>query len=233
MDRSPALAERARLRLPSPLALAVAFVLLSAGGAFGWRLQTGAPSARPTPAVAAAALDLERTEAAPLCAPDGAESVRDRALEGTSPGGGDRLAGYLPARSPLPGYDRAGARAVDGATEVEFVAGAVDGHVASFRPEGEGGFDVYAFRFLARKDAAAAIADHVVRRVCDFGAAPLAARGRPGLIVLEERRGAERSSAWWMTRSDVIVVRYAAPPGEDAATSLANLAAIAGATALY
>lgn len=159
--------------------------------------------------------------------------MRDDVLRGASGELPQGLDGYLPKRSPLPGYAEVSSHAIDATTETEFVAGAVDGHVASFRPEGEGGFDVYAYRFLTRRAAADAVADNVLRRVCDFGAMPLTARGHPGMIVLEERRRDSWSTAWWATRTDVIVVRYAAPPWGDAKTSLANLAAIAGATALY
>lgn len=229
MDYSPAPEERARLRPVNPLTVAVAVVLLSAGGAFGWRMRTSAPSARPTPEAAAAALALERVDGEPMCGPRGRDDVRDEMLRGDSGQLPERLAEYLPKRSPLPGYDETSSHAIDPASETEFVSGAVDGHVASFRPEGEGGFDVYAYRFLTRRAAADAVADNVVRRVCEFGANPLAARGHAGMIVVEERGRGDWSSAWWLNESDVLVVRFGG--WGDAKTSLANLAAVAGATA--
>lgn len=231
MENSPASDERASLGPLNPLSIAVVVVLLSAGGAFGWRMRTDAPSARPTPEAAAAALGLERVDAKSMCGPGGLDDVRDEALHGPSSEEPARLADYLPRKSPLPGYDRTAAHAIDPATETEYVPGAVEGHVASFRPRGEGGFDVYAFRFLTRRAAADAVAANVVRRVCELGARPFAARGRPGLVVVEERKRADWSSAWWVTHSDVIVVRYGG--WGDADASLANLAAIAGATALF
>lgn len=231
MDNSPAPVERVRIRHVNALSVAVAIVLLAAGGAFGWQMKTGAPSARPTPQAAAAALALKRVDGAPMCADGGREDVRDEVLRGASGDLPEQLDGYLPKRSPLPGYAKVSSHAVDPATETEYVAGAVEGHVASFRPESDGGFDVYAFRFLTRRAAADAVADNVLRRVCDFGAVPLTARGHPGMIVLEERGGGDWSTAWWATRTDVILVRYGG--WGDAKASLANLAAIAGATALY
>ncbi|HYP23917.1 MAG TPA: hypothetical protein VEV43_10105, partial [Actinomycetota bacterium] len=160
MDYSPAPEERARLGPVNPLTVAVAVVLLSAGGAFGWRMRTSAPSARPTPEAAAAALALERVDGEPMCGPRGRDDVRDEMLRGDSGQLPERLAEYLPKRSPLPGYDETSSHAIDPASETEFVSGAVDGHVASFRPEGEGGFDVYAYRFLTRRAAADAVADN-------------------------------------------------------------------------
>ena len=231
MDYLPAPPERARLRPVNPLSIAVAVVLLAAGGAFGWRMRHGVPSARPTPEAAAAALALERVDGAPMCAARGPEDVRDEVLRGDEGGAPpERLSDYLPKRSPLSGYDKVGSHHIDPAAETQFVSGSVDGHVVSFRPAGEGGFDVYAYRFLTRRAAADAIADNVTRRICEFDAVPLSARGRPGMVVVEERR-AEWSSAWWLTGSDVLVVRYGG--WGDAKTSLANLAAIAGATALF
>lgn len=230
MENTPAPSERVRLRPVNPLSVAVAVVLLSAGGAFGWRIRTGAPSAEPTPQAAAAALALERVDARPMCASGGPDMVRDEALRGPSPGTPGELADHLPKRSPLPGYVKVASHALDPSTEIEFVAGAVEGHVASFRPEGEGGFDVYSYRFLTRRAAADSVAANVVRRVCDFGATAFSARGRVGLIVLEEATRDDWSTAWWLTRSDLVVVRYGG--WGDGRTSLANLAAIAGATAL-
>lgn len=229
MDYPPAPEERARLGPLNPLSIAVAVVLLAAGGAFGWQIKTNAPSARPTPEAAAAALALERVDGSPMCGAEGLGNVRETALEGpATPASG--LPEYLPKKSPIPGYEKVASRPIDAARETEYELGAVEGHVASFRPEGEGGFDVYAFRYLTRKAAADAVATNVVRRVCDFGAVPLAARGRPGMIVLEEK-GGQWSSAWWVTESDVIVVKYGGWGDPD--TDLANLAAIAGATALF
>ncbi|HEX2196424.1 MAG TPA: hypothetical protein VHJ76_05815 [Actinomycetota bacterium] len=226
----PASCRRARLGAVNPLTVAVGVVLLCAGGAFGWRMRSDAPTARPTPEAAAAALALERVDERPMCSARGLEEVRDVVLRGASPELPDGLGEHLPTRSPLPGYARVSSHAIDAAAEAEFLGGAVEGHVASFRPDGEGGFDVYAYRFLTRRSAADAVAAQVVRRVCDFGARPLEARGRPGLVVLEER-GRDWMSAWWLSRSDVIVVKYGG--WGDGATSLANLAAVAGATALY
>lgn len=223
--------ERARLGVVNPLSIAMLIVLLSAGGAFGWRLKSDAPTARPTPEAAAAALALERVDGRAMCAPGGLDGIREEALRGPSSGERPRLTEYLPKKSPLPGYEEAGARLLDPSTDREYVSGAVEGHVASFRPRGQGGFDVYAYRFLTRKAAADAIANHVEGRVCGFDAVPLTARGRPGLLVVEERRPGQWSSAWWMTNADVVVVKYGG--WGDAETSLANLAAIAGATALY
>ncbi|HYO61840.1 MAG TPA: hypothetical protein VEU29_08065 [Actinomycetota bacterium] len=223
--------QRVPLGVVNPLSVAVAVVLLSAGGAFGWRMKTTAPSARPTPEVAAAALALERGDAQSMCASRGMDEVLDQVLRGPSNPEPARLSEYLPRKSPLPGYGQASAHAIDPSTEREYVSGAVEGHVASFRPEGEGGFDVYAYRFLTRRAAADAVAGNVVRRVCEFGATPLTAQGRAGMIVLEEDGRGEWSSAWWTNESDVIVVKYGG--WGDAKTSLANLAAIAGATALF
>lgn len=231
VDNLPAPSARVRLRPVNPLSVAVAIVLLSAGGAFGWRMKGDAPSARPTPEVAAAALALQRVDGAPMCVSGGRERVRDEVLKGAETDLPARLGDYLPRRSPLPGYANTGSHPLDASSETEFVSGAVDGHVVSFRPEGEGGFDVVAYRFLTRRAAADAVADNVVRRVCDFDAVPLTARGRAGMVVVEETRGGEWSSAWWLTGTDVVVVRYGG--WSDAQTSLANLAAVAGATALY
>jgi hypothetical protein len=168
-----------------------------------------------------------------MCTPRGREDVRDEVLRGPEAGPPERLAEYLPKRSPLPGYGEVTSRALDPATETEFVSGATDGHVASFRSTDDDGFDVYAYRFLTRRAAADAVADNVVRRVCEFGAVPLEARGRPGMIVVEEDGRGEWSSAWWTTGADVIVVRYGGPASPEEETALADLAAIAGATALY
>lgn len=230
VDYSPAPSQRVRLRPVNPLTVAVAAVLLAAGGAFGWRMSSRAPSARPTPEAAAAALALERVDGAPMCAPGGRDRVRDEVLRGDPADLPERLGDYLPKRSPIPGYARTTSHAIDAASEVDFVSGAVDGHVASFRPAGEGGFDVYAFSFLTERAAADAVADNVIRRVCEFDAVPLSARGHPGMILVEERRG-EWSSAWWATRSDVLVVRYGGPTPPDPQRSLVSLAAIAGSTA--
>jgi hypothetical protein len=231
VENSHAPEERRRLGALNPLSIAVAVVLASAGGALGWQMRTDAPSARPTPEAAAAALALERVDGQPMCSPSGLRDVREQALAAPDGGQPARLSDHLPKKSPLPGYDRVSTHAVDPSRDTAYELGAVEGHVASFRPEGEGGFDVYAFRYVTNKAAADAVAANVVRRVCDFGAVPLAARGRPGMIVLEERRAAEWSSAWWVTQSDVVVVRYGGW-GDDR-TDLANLAAIAGATALF
>ncbi|MDQ3952085.1 MAG: hypothetical protein M3279_03820 [Actinomycetota bacterium] len=232
MENSPAEpsapSARARFGPVNPLTVAVAVVLLSAGGAFGWRMKKDAPTARPTPEAAAAALALERVDGRPMCAERGLEEVRDLALRGPSPELPERLGGHLPKRSPLPGYALVSSHAMDAAAESEFLGGAVDGHVASFRAEGEGGFDVYAYRFLTRRAAADAVAAEVVRRVCELGAVPFAARGRPGMVVLQER--GNRLSAWWASRGDLVVVEYAG--WGDGKTGLANVAAIAGSTAL-
>jgi hypothetical protein len=219
-----------RLGVVNPLSVAAALVFVSIGASFWW-VKPDAPSARPTPEVAAAALDLERVDGRRMCAAQGLGEIREQALRGPSSGERPRLAEYLPEKSPLPGYGKAGARLLDPAIDEEYVSGAVEGHVASFRPEGEGGFDVYAYRFLTRKAAADAIAHHVEGLVCDLDAVPLAARGRPGLLVVEERRPGGWSSAWWMTNTDVVVVKYGG--WGDAGESLENLAAIAGAAALY
>lgn len=231
VEYSPPPEERARLGAVNPLSIAVALVLLCAGGAFGWRMKTSAPSAQPTPEVAAAALALERVDGRPICGPSGVQDVRDSALGGPRSGAPARLAEYLPKRSPLSGYEKVAAHAVDPARDTGYELGAVEGRVASFRPAGEGGFDVYAFRYVTPKAAADAVAANVVRRVCEFGAEPLVARGRAGMIVLQERGRAEWSSAWWVTESDVVVVKYGG--WGDAKADLANLAAIAGATALF
>lgn len=231
VENSPPSEERAPLGPLNPLSIALLVVLLAAGGAFGWRMKTDAPSARPTPEAAAAALALERVDGPSMCGPEALQRVRESALEGPSSGEPVRLVEYLPKRSPLPGYEKVVTRAADPAMDTGYELGAVEGHLASFRPEGDGGFDVYAFRYTSRKAAADAVAANVVRRVCDFGAVPLRARGRPGLVVLEERDRAEWSSAWWVTRSDVVVVKYGGW-GDDE-VDLANLAAIAGATALF
>ncbi len=231
MEYSPAPEERARPGAVNPLSIAVALVLLCAGGAFGWRMKTSAPSARPTPEVAAAALALERVDGRPMCGPAGVQAVRDSALDGPRSDAPARLADYLPKRSPLSGYEKVAAHAVDPERDTGYELGAVQGQVASFRPAGEGGFDVYAFRFVTPKAAADAVAANVVRRVCEFGAEPLTARGRAGMIVLQERGRAEWSSAWWVTASDVVVVKYGG--WGDAKADLGNLAAIAGATALF
>lgn len=221
-----------RLGVVNPLSVAAAVVFVSIGASFWWGVSSDAPSARPTPEVAAAALGLERVDGRRMCAEEGRSEIREEALKGPSSGERPPLAEYLPERSPLPGYGKAGAaRLLDPATDEEYVPGAVEGHVASFRPEGDGGFDVYAYRFLTRKAAADAIAHHVEGRVCRLDAVPLAARGRPGLLVVEERRPGQWSSAWWMTNTDVVVVKYGG--WGDADASLANLAAIAGAAALY
>ena len=232
MESSPASERRARLGAVNPLSIAVAVVLLSAGGAFGWRMRTNVPAARPTPEAAAAALALERVDGRSMCGPEGLRIVREIAMDGPTSDGGARLADYLPEKSPLPGYDKVRDGVADPTRDAGYELGAVDGRIASFRPEGEGGFDVYAFRFVSPRAAADAVAANVVRRVCDFGGVPLRARGRAGLIVVEERRGGgEWSSAWWVTQSDVVVVRYGG--WGDGTTDLANLAAIAGAAALF
>ena len=118
---------------------------------------------------------------------------------------------------------------MDPSVDTAYLPGGVEGHVATFRPGGEGGFEVYAYRFLTRRAAADALTANVVRRVCELDAVPLTARGRPGMIVLQER--GNRLSAWWAARGDVVVVEYAG--WGDGKTSLSNVAAIAGATALY
>ena len=219
---------RARLGVFNPLTIAVAIVLLAAGGAFGWQ-RTHAPSARPTPEAAAAALALERIDARTICAPGGADDLRDATLATSGAEPPARLADHLPKRSPLPGYGRTDARAVDPSVDTDFLSGAVEGQVVSFRPEGEGGFDVFAYTFLTRRAAADSLVANVTRRVCELDAVPFAAKGRPGMVVLQER--GNRLSAWWAARGDLVVLEYAG--WGDGRTGLANVAAIAGATALY
>lgn len=227
MENAPA-PSRPRLGIFNPLTVAVAVVLLSAGGAFGWRMKTSAPSARTTPEAAAAALALERVDARPWCRPGGADDLEDSTLRASGAEPPARLQDHLPKRSPLRGYAAVETRAMDPSVDGEFLAGAVDGQRALFRPQGEGGFGVYAYRFLTRRAAADALVANVVRRVCELDAAPLAARGRPGMLVLQER--GNRLSAWWAARGDLVVVEYAG--WGDGKTGLANVAAIAGATAL-
>lgn len=215
----------------NPLTISVALVLLAAGGAFGWQMKGEAPSARPTPEAAAAALALQRFDSEPMCVPGGADDLRDTSLRTPSPEPPPRLGDHLPKRSPIPGYERVDARPMDPATDTDYLAGAVEGQVARFRPEGQGGFDVYAYRFLTRRAAADAVSANVVRRVCELGAVPLSSGGRPGLLVLEDRGPNGKLSAWWLSRTDVVVVEYEG--WGDGKTSLASVAAIAGATALY
>lgn len=224
----PSAPPRARLGAVNPLSIAVAVALLTAGGAFGWRMKTSAPSARPTPEAAAAALALERVDGGSMCSAGGAGRLRDVALRGPEEAS-PRLGERLPKRSPLPGYERTETRAMEPSTDTQYLSGAVEGSVARFLPKGAGGFEVYAYRYLTRRAAADAIASQVARRVCDLGAVPLSARGRPGLLVLEERGGA--MTAWWLAGADVVVVEYRGWGDDDA--SLANVAAIAGAAALF
>lgn len=220
---------RARLGVFNPLTVAVAVVLLAAGGAFGWRMKTHAPSARPTPRAAAAALALERVDARSICAPGGADDLTDETLATSGDESAARLGDELPKKSPLPGYERVEAGEMDPSVDTDFLSGAVEGQRAAFRPDGEGGFDVFAYTFLTRRAAADSLVANVVRRVCELDAAPFAARGRPGMIVLQER--GNRLSAWWAASGDLVVVEYAG--WGDGKTGLANVAAIAGATALY
>lgn len=226
MENTPA---PTRLGVFNPLTIAVAVLLLAAGGAFGWRVKTHAPSARPTPEAAAAALALERIDGDPFCAPGGADDLRDSTLRTSGAEPPPRLGDHLPKRSPLPGYERVDVREMDPSVETEFLAGAVEGRVAAFRPDGEGGFDVFAYTFLTRRAAADALVANVARRVCELDAVPFAARGRPGMVVLQER--GNRLSAWWASRGDLVVVEYAG--WGDGKTGLANVAAIAGSAALY
>lgn len=225
--------ERVRRLGPlNPLTIAVGVVLLTAGGAFGWRMKTGAPSAYPTPAAAAAALALERVDTRPMCADGGEEALREATLRADGGEMSPQVTDQLPRRSPLPGYEKVWTTEIDPASDTEVLSGAVEAHVAAFRPpQGDGGFDVHAYRFLTRQAAASALAGNVVDRVCGAGVTAFGSRGRPGMVVLKEEGRAEWMSAWWTTGSDVMVVRYGG--WGDAEAALANLAAIAGATALY
>jgi hypothetical protein len=226
----PARVERARRLGPlNPLSVAVVIVLLTAGGAFGWRMNTRSPSAWATPEAAVAALALERLDTKSVCTERGSRVVRDAALHGAGGTARQRLADHLPKRSPLIGYRRVRASELDPSDESAYPDGAVEGHVASFRPEGEGGFDVFAYRFLTRAAAAESVAEDVVRRVCEYGATAFRAGGHDGMLLVREQSGDGSMSAWWMSQSDVVVVRYGG--GTDPAAALANLAVIAGATA--
>ncbi|MDQ3981546.1 MAG: hypothetical protein M3271_02555 [Actinomycetota bacterium] len=229
MENTPARDDRVRRLLVNPLAVAVVIVLLAAGGAFGWKANTSAPSAWATPETAVAALALERLPAESVCTGRGEQVIREAVLGGDGVRERERLADRLPKRSPLAGYERIRLSEVDPSGESAYLDGAVEGQVASFLPEGEGGFDVYAYRFLTRPAAAESIAGNVVRRVCELGATAFGSRGEARMIVLEERSGESSISAWWMSQSDVVTVRYAGGTDPDAA--LANLAVIAGATA--
>jgi hypothetical protein len=221
--------ERARRPGPvNPLTIAIGLLLLAAGGGLGWRMKTDAPSARPTPQAAAAALALEPLDPGLLCDARGEESLREAALRGDSGEAPELLRDRLPRRSPLPGHEPGPRAELDPATAHDALPGAVEAWVAAFGPEGEGGFRMYAYRYLTRQGAAGELAARVADRVCELDAVPFGARGRPGMVVLREGRDA---SEWWTSRSDVVTVVYRGWGDADAA--LANVAAIAGATALF
>jgi hypothetical protein len=208
----------------NPLSVAVGVVLLAAGGAFGWSVQASAPTARATPDVVREALALERLERAAVCAPGGEDLLREAALRGDwAPM--DRVADHLPEKSPIPGFEKVRSGALDAAGDNDYLPGAVEGHVAGFRPAGDGGLDVYAYRFLTRPVATDALASSVAERVCRAGATVLEARGRPGTLVVREAGPSGWLSAWWVTRSDVVVVSYGG--WGDPEADLANLAAVA------
>lgn len=212
----------------NPLTIAAALLLLSAGGALGWRMRTDAPRARPTPEAAAAALDLEPLDAHVLCSDKGEDSLREAALRGDPGDSPQRLRDRLPRRSPLPGHYPGPRNELDPAAAGDALPGAVEGWTAAFGPDDEGGFRMYAYRYLTRQGAAGELAARIAHRVCDLGATPFGARGRPGMVVLQEGRDV---SAWWTARADVVAVVYRG--WGDAGAALANVAAIAGVSALY
>lgn len=189
-------------------------------------MSSSVPTARPAGAVARAALALEAFEPGDLCRPEGAAALVEVALRSDAPVA-SRIADYVPDKSPVPGYARVRSGPLDPAGDNSYLSGAVEGHVASFRPDGDGGFDVYAYRYLTRPVAAEMLAAAVAERVCEGGATVAVARGRPGMLVVRETAAGEWTSAWWMTRSDVVVVRYGGWGDPDA--DLANLAVVAGA----
>ncbi|MFN2588030.1 MAG: hypothetical protein ABR613_07930 [Actinomycetota bacterium] len=217
-----------RLAPLNPLTLAVAAVLLAAGGVLGWSMRYSAPTAQAAPEAVRAALDLEQLHPARVCSAAGDQLLRDTALRGDARDAA-RVSDYLPEKSPIPGYEKVRAGELEAAGDTDYLPGAVEGHVAEFRPDGDGGFDVYAYRFLTRPAAAESLASEIAQRVCRDGATVLAARGRPGMLVLRDAARGQWLSAWWLTRADVVVVRYGG--WGDADADLANLAAVAGATA--
>ena len=212
----------------SPLPIAVAVVLLAAGGAFGWTIRSSAPTAHAAAGVTRAALALETLSSEKVCGAGGDDLLREVALRADGPVAED-VVDYLPKKSPIPGYERAGTRPLDPTGDTEYLSGAVEGQVSSFRPSGEGWFDVYAYRYLTRPAALESVAATIAGRACGGGAKVFAARGRPGMLVLDEGAGGGWLSAWWLTRADVVVVRYAGWGDPDA--DLANLAVILGAAA--
>ncbi|MDQ3914006.1 MAG: hypothetical protein M3323_01560 [Actinomycetota bacterium] len=223
----PARRER-RLGPLNPLTVAIAAVLLAAGGAFGWSLRGSAPTAQSTPAVLREALALERLDPTDVCGGGGQHLLVETALRGEGAVAA-RVADYLPKKSPIPGYEKVRWGALDAAGDSDFLPGAVEGHVAGFRPPGDGGFDVYAYRFLTRPSAAETLASTVAERVCTSGATVFEARGRPGMLVVRDAGDRGWVSAWWLTRADVVAVSYGGWGDPDA--DLANLAVVAGATA--
>ena len=223
-----ALRRERRWRALNPLSIAVGLVLLAAGGAFGWSVRSPVPGAQPAPKVIREALALERLEPATVCAPGGEDLLRAAALRGDwAPS--DRVADYLPEKSPIPGFEKVRSGVLDATGDNDYLPGAVEGHVAGFRPEGDGGLDVYAYRFLTRPTAVDAIASSVAERVCRSGATVFEAHGRPGMLVVREAGSTGWISAWWVTRSDVVLVSYGGWGDPDA--DLANLAVVASATA--
>lgn len=229
MENTPASPQRARrLGAVNPLTIAVGLLLLTAGGAFGWRMNTDAPRARPTPAAAAAALALEPLDERSLCSGRGEDTLREAALRGDPGDSPEDLSDRLPRRSPLPGHDPGARAELDPVTAHDALPGAVEAWTAAFGPEGDGGFRMYAYRYLTRQGAAGELAARVAHRVCALGATPFGARGLPGMVVLQEGRDV---TAWWTSRADVVAVVYRGWGDADAA--LANVAAIAGVTALY
>ncbi|HEV2755099.1 MAG TPA: hypothetical protein VG318_04905 [Actinomycetota bacterium] len=236
MDKSPAPApadtqapgaER-RLGPLNPLTVAVAVLLLAAGGAFGWSIKGAAPTARAAPEAVRRALGLERIERAALCAPGGEDLLREAVLRGDS-APADHLTDYLPKKSPIPGFEKVRAGALDAAGDPDYLPGAVEGHVAGFAPAGDGGFDVYAYRFLTRPAAVETLAGTVAEKVCRSGATAFEARGRPGMLVVRDAGAGGRISAWSLTRADVVVISYGGWGDPDA--DLANLVVVARATA--
>ena len=203
----------------NPLSIAVAVVLLAAGGAFGWNLKSAAPRAT---AAAAGTLDLQALDATALCADAGDGLLRDAVLRSDGPTS-ERLADYLPAESPIPGYERVRAGELDAAAGTEYLPGAVEGRVAAFAPAEDGGFEVYAYRFLTRPAAAQAVTAEIDERVCGSRARAFVAGAQPGTVVVRTDAGPLR--AWWLTQDEVVVVvdyRGWGDPDAD----LANLAAI-------